>query len=181
MDKYEPFNIIIGSTKTNKAYYLCNVTSGNVDRPDIPITNDPIPLQHNKLYGLSNGFLLDQWPKVKRGIDLLESGILEGALSTPTSSSETSENPRNTMMFNVMKDSAQQDYNNPLITAEEHRFSSVFVQPFELVGQPYATRTTTILSVDSNQRVLMEERNWIDNANTSISFDISSREATRQS
>ena len=107
------------------------------------------------LYGISNGVLESKWPKVERGKAQLQSFLdqvtdvehLDPAM----------------LLQHVMGDTAkvQQPEDLPqtgMPVEVEHMMSSIFIEPCELKGAAYGTRSQTVLLIHRNGKAQVHER-----------------------
>lgn len=106
------------------------------------------------LYGISNGVLESIWPKVERGKAQLQSFLdqvtdvdhLDPAM----------------LLHHVMGDTAkvQQPEDLPqtgMPVEIEHMMSSIFIEPCELKGAAYGTRSQTVLVIHRNGKAQVHE------------------------
>jgi uncharacterized protein with NRDE domain len=124
---YQGYNLILGDK--NSCCYVsncCNLT---------------LELDPGILYGITNGMLSDEWPKVstaKREIGL----VLENAA---LSSSPEAARAMCERLFEIMKDSTPlPDATYGTMIPEFMKLSAICVPPFDWNGCPYGTRTITI-------------------------------------
>ena len=107
------------------------------------------------LYGISNGVLESKWPKVERGKAQLLSFLNETA--------DAEHLDLNMLLHHVMGSTAkvQQPEDLPetgMPVEIEHLMSSIFIEPCELKGAAYGTRSQTVLIVHRDGRVQVHER-----------------------
>jgi uncharacterized protein with NRDE domain len=123
---YQGYNLIIGDK--NSCCYVSNCPGLTIE------------LQPNTLYGVTNGKLSDEWPKVsiaKRNINL----VLEESL---ISSSETARTVCERLL-EIMKDSTPlPDATYDSMIPEFMKLSAICVPPLDWNGSPYGTRTITV-------------------------------------
>ena len=132
MQTYNGFNLIVGDFGTQKLAYLSNRQG---QRPEELAPG---------LYGISNGLLNSNWPKVKRGKarfqELLSSEFGLEAVDPQT-------------MFNVVMNEKSQVYSadelpdTGMPIEVEQLMSSIFIEPCSLRGTAYGTRSQTFLTV----------------------------------
>lgn len=107
------------------------------------------------LYGISNGVLESKWPKVERGKAQMQSFLDQ---TTDVESMDP-----NTLLHAVMADTAKvqqpQDLPQTGMPVEvEHLMSSIFIEPCELKGAAYGTRSQTVLMIHRNGKAQLHER-----------------------
>ena len=107
------------------------------------------------LYGISNGLLESKWPKVEQGKARMQS------LLNHTTAMEKLD--PDTLFHQVMGDTAKVQHRELLPQTGlpfeiEHLMSSIFIEPCELTGNAYGTRSQTLLMVHRNGKVQLHER-----------------------
>ena len=127
-NEYNGFNLIVGDT--HQLNYLSNYKSG-------------IEKLENGIYGLSNGLLDSNWPKVQRGKENF-AGLLKDKIEANT-------------LFEMLgnEDRAPDNLlpNTGLDLDRERALSSMFIK-----SPGYGTRCSTVLFVDHQNRVEFSER-----------------------
>jgi len=132
LQAYNGFNLVVGDFQQHKLAYFSN-RSG---RP-------PHELPPG-LYGISNGVLDSKWPKVEAG-----KACLQSLLDQTT---DVQQLDAGTVFHTVMGNTAKVDQNEDLPqtgmpVAIEQVMSSIFIEPCELKGAAYGTRSQTLLLV----------------------------------
>lgn len=126
--QYNGFNLVVGTV--NELYYHSNY-KGSIEQLS------------PGLYGLSNHLLNTPWPKVKRGIDKMQT-VLKTAVDAE-------------VLFNVLlDDTIAHDAELPdtgIGLERERALSSMFIKT-----NGYGTRCSTVILVDKNDRVEFKER-----------------------
>ena len=107
------------------------------------------------LYGISNGVLESKWPKVERGKAQLQSFL------DKVPDVEDLDPAR--LLHDVMGDTAKvhqpEDLPQTGMPVEiEHLMSSIFIEPCELKGAAYGTRSQTVLVIHRNGKAQIHER-----------------------
>lgn len=133
-EAYNGFNLIVGDFQQHKLAYFSN-RSG---RPPHELSPG--------LYGISNGVLESKWPKVEAGKARLQS------LLDQTTDVQQLQLNAETVFQNVMSDTAKVGENEHLPQTgmpmeTEQVMSSIFIEPCELKGAAYGTRSQTLLLV----------------------------------
>ena len=132
LQAYNGFNLIVGDFQQHKLAYFSN-RSGQPAHELCP-----------GLYGISNGVLESKWPKVEAGKARLQS-VLDQTTDVQQLDAET-------VFQSVMGDTAKVDQNEHLPQTgmpveTEQVMSSIFIEPCELKGAAYGTRSQTLLLV----------------------------------
>lgn len=143
LQAYNGFNLIVGDFHKRKLAYFSN-RSGQRPHELMP-----------GLYGISNGVLESKWPKVENGKARLQS-LLDHTTNLDNI------NPQ-VLFDTVMGDRAQVDEEENLpqtgMTVDiERLMSSIFIEPCELKGAAYGTRSQTLLMVPSHGMAKLHER-----------------------
>lgn len=142
-ESYNGFNLVVGDFQSQNLAYFSN-RRGQQPRELSP-----------GLYGISNGVLDSKWPKVERGkarfTDLLSStsdlekvsphSVFDMVMNEQTKVYEADELPKTGLPREV-----------------EQLMSSIFIQPCNLRGAGYGTRSQTLLIVHSNGSAQLHER-----------------------
>ena len=107
------------------------------------------------LYGISNGVLESRWPKVERGKAQMQSFLDQ--------ITDVERMDPGMLLHAVMGDTAKvqqpQDLPQTGMPVEiEHLMSSIFIEPCELKGAAYGTRSQTVLIVNRNGKAQLHER-----------------------
>lgn len=107
------------------------------------------------LHGISNGVLESKWPKVERGKSQLQSFL--------DKVTDVEDLDPAMLLHDVMADTAkvQQPEDLPqtgMPVEIEHLMSSVFIEPCELKGAAYGTRSQTVLVIHHNGKAQVYER-----------------------
>lgn len=106
----------------------------------------PARLMAPGLYGLSNGMLADDWPKMRRGREALAKLIAADALDEPA-------------LFDLLTDQtpgADHELPDTGVGRElERTLSSIFI-----AGDQYGTRASTVLLIGHDGSVRMQEKRW---------------------
>ncbi|KAA6421699.1 MAG: hypothetical protein FRX49_08310 [Trebouxia sp. A1-2] len=131
-EAYNGFNLIVGDFQQHKLAYFSN-RSGQAPHELSP-----------GLYGISNGVLESKWPKVEAGKARLRF-LLDQTTNVQQLDAET-------VFQTVMGDTAKVNQNEHLpqtgMSVEiEQLMSSIFIEPCELKGAAYGTRSQTLLLV----------------------------------
>ena len=134
---------MVGDFKAHKLAYFSNRANQK------PQSLDP------GLYGISNGVLESKWPKVEQGKLRLQSAL--------TQVTDPGELDADMLFHQVMGDTAQvqQPQHLPqtgMPIEMEHSMSSIFIEPFELRGAAYGTRSQLLLAVYRNGTAKLHER-----------------------
>lgn len=99
------------------------------------------------IFGLSNEKLDSSWPKINKGKYKMETLCLTQPNITPEH------------LFELLFDSAQAEDNHLPSTGipieQERRLSPIFI-----LGETYGTRSSTVLTIDKNQKVSWYERTY---------------------
>lgn len=132
LQAYNGFNLIVGDFQQHKLAYFSN-RSGQAPHELSP-----------GLYGISNGVLESKWPKVEAGKARLRF-LLDQTTNVQQLDAET-------VFQTVMGDTAKVNQNEHLpqtgMSVEiEQLMSSIFIEPCELKGAAYGTRSQTLLLV----------------------------------
>lgn len=140
--KYNGFNLIVGDLKLRKLAYFSN-RSGRAPEELPP-----------GLFGISNGELGSQWPKVEQG---------KANLKTLLNNKTVSQLDPHHIFQQVMGDTAKALSGaglpqTGLPEALESQMSSIFLDAFQLYGAPYGTRSQTLLVVHKNGSAELHER-----------------------
>ena len=107
------------------------------------------------LYGISNGVLESKWPKVEQG-----KARMQSLLNQITALEKLDPD---TLFHQVMGDTAKVQQQELLPQTGmpyeiEHLMSSIFIEPCELKGNAYGTRSQTLLLVRRNGTAQLHER-----------------------
>ena len=142
MQKYNGFNLIVGDFGQRKLAYLSN-RSGQGPQQLAP-----------GFFGISNGVLESRWPKVEKGKARLQQ-LLEGSPSEKVSMQD--------VFLQVMSDRTRVSPEEGLPQTGlpellEVQMSSIFLDQFELNGQPYGTRSQTVLLVNRDGTAELHEK-----------------------
>ena len=143
MQDYNGFNLVVGDFQSQKLAYFSN-RQGQQPRELNP-----------GLYGISNGVLDSKWPKVERGkarfANLLSSvsdlervspqSVFDTVMNEQSKGYEADELPETGLPLEV-----------------EQLMSSIFIQPCNLRGAGYGTRSQTLLMVHRNGSAQLCER-----------------------
>jgi uncharacterized protein with NRDE domain len=109
--------------------------------------NNKLDYLSNGFYGLSNADLNSPWPKINKGVNKLEQHCQNNQVIIAEE------------LFELLLDTSKApDAELPTTGAPiewERRLSSIFIQ-----GQEYGTRSSTVLTVDKNQKVSWQERTY---------------------
>ncbi|CAL5228674.1 g11847 [Coccomyxa viridis] len=153
-EEYNGFNLCVADLVSGEIDYLTNRGKDAAGR-------GPLKLEH-QLYGLSNGVLQDMWPKVEQGKQKVEAlmedasvaqgsgvwdSLFDGVLGDRAKVTEESQLPQTGMPASV-----------------EQELSSIFVEPFQLKGAEYGTRSQTVLLVRRDGFAELRERTLARNA-----------------
>lgn len=153
------------SSQSNMYYYTNSSKYGDDVAPE-----GPVPLAPG-LHGLSNASLNQPWPKVRRGIELFQQLMDSGAFDSVSDVGDAS-GPLDGFpwedIFHIMSDDTKllQDGNTPDTgygCEFETAASSIFIQPIQLDGVEFGTRSTTVLVVSRNGQAELRERYITDN------------------
>lgn len=119
---YNPFNMLFGTVDE-----LCVFNS---------LESNVVSLEEG-FHCVCNGFLQDRWPKMDRGIEMVQHYISEERSLEPDA------------LMNIMRDEAltrlEQLPDTGIDIESEQRLSSIFIPPTQLGERIYGTRSTTIL------------------------------------
>lgn len=130
-DEFNGFNLIVGDP-LDVIYFSNRHSENRALRPGI--------------YGLSNHLLDTPWPKVTRGKDAIAEMMHSKTLNSDS-------------LFNLLGDTqtSRDDAlpNTGMDTGFERLLSAAFIQ-----GQVYGTRSSTILLINQNNRLKLEERSY---------------------
>jgi uncharacterized protein with NRDE domain len=146
-DEYNGFSILVADAKG--VYYYTN--RGEEQRHQSQSVSEPLPTPG--IYGLSNDVLDSNWPKVKRGKEML---------------SNICNNHHNTGTLLELHESLMEmlhDEWKPTMSSDQFpdpERCSIFVPNHILDGREYGTRSSTTILVekDGGQRVSVLERTW---------------------
>ena len=109
-------------------------------------SNELQPLEDG-YYGLSNADLNSPWPKINKGVSILEEYCQDGHDINPDT------------LFDLLRDTRQApDTELPKTGVPiewERRVSSIFI-----LGEDYGTRSSTVLKVDKNRNIQWHERTY---------------------
>lgn len=100
------------------------------------------------LYGLSNGMLADDWPKMRRG---------RAGLASVISASENAVDEQ--ALFALLADRTQ-SADHELPDTGVGRELERTLSPIFITGQEYGTRASTVLLIERTGRVRMLEKSW---------------------
>lgn len=144
---YNGFNLVVGDFRKQKLAYFSN----RANRPAYELEPG--------LYGISNGVLESSWPKVEQGKAQLR-WFLEQAIDTEQLDPDM-------LLHHVMSNTAKvqqlQELPQTGMPVEiERLMSSIFIEPCELKGAAYGTRSQTVLIVHRNGRAQLHERSGPD-------------------
>ena len=134
--EFSGYNLLVGeiNDRRNELYYFSN-RMGSIER---------LP---SGLYGLSNKFLDTPWPKVEKGKAALAQQLQDDPVSRDS-------------LFNILRDeSLADDESLPDTGIGYHReklLSAIFIKTPD-----YGTRCSTLLTVDKNLKLDMEERVFV--------------------
>ena len=128
---YNGFNMIFGSIDT--LHYYCNCGRSGSLSPGI--------------HGLSNAFLDDPWPKVRRGKEALSRSLNSGEEIRP----ET--------FFCILADRSQPDDRDLPRTGVDWEWERILAPSF-IVSPIYGTRSATVIIADRRGHVTFEERTF---------------------
>ncbi|GAA5807503.1 hypothetical protein MFLAVUS_000866 [Mucor flavus] len=120
--------------------------------------NQPItPLEPGIIYGLSNSVLTMPWPKVKQG-----QGILEEILRKYDGEDEEAMTEALFNLLGTSKPMSDPTHLPQVLTDLSERICvPKFDFPIKTIKQPaYATKTSTLVLIDHNNRVTFVERDW---------------------
>lgn len=121
-EAYNPFNMLFG---TLDELHVFNSIEARV-----------LPLDDG-FHCVCNGFLADRWPKMDRGVELVQDYIRNEEHIQPDA------------LMNIMRDQAlaslEQLPDTGIDIEAEQQLSSIFIPPVELGERTYGTRSTTIL------------------------------------
>ena len=152
---YSGFNLLFGSP-TWGYYFYSNRTAASSSE-----ANHPIKLETGQVYGMSNGFLNEPWPKVSRGKEAF-SKALEETMSGANESERPRKESLKQKLWNVMADEwkpEEKDLPKTGVTLEfEKILSSIFVQGAAQFN--YGTRCSTIILQTSDGTWEVEERTY---------------------
>ncbi len=142
LQAYNGFNLIVGDFQKHKLAY-CSNRSGQ-----------PAHELYPGLYGISNGVLESKWPKVEAGKARLQA-LLDQTTDVQQLDAET-------VFQSVMGDTAKVDQNEHLQKTgmpveTEQVMSSIFIEPCELKGAVYGTRSQTLLLVQRDSVAQLHE------------------------
>ena len=151
--EYNGFNLLVGDT--SGIYYYGNRTKKDDDQS----IEHPNPLGKG-IFGLSNG-LLDQWPKVQRGKELLHAICRKDAERQSTSPVESFHEELMSLLCDKTQPISDDQLPDTGIGPEYERYlSSIFIPKGRYFGKDYGTRTSTTIVVDTNGIVSILERTW---------------------
>ncbi len=135
-----------------------NLIFGNADELMYFSNRGPSQNLQPSIYGLSNHLLDTPWPKVRDGKKALESNLSNGSLE-----------PEN--IFKVLSNrdiAGDEELPNTGIGLEKERMlSSIFIE-----SPNYGTRLSTVLTIDSENKVRFHERSFIPEDENYFEFDI---------
>ena len=139
---YNGFNLIVGDFQKHKLAY-CSNRSGQ-----------PAHELYPGLYGISNGVLESKWPKVEAGKARLQA-LLDQTTDVQQLDAET-------VFQSVMGDTAKVDQiehlqKTGMPVETEQVMSSIFIEPCELKGAVYGTRSQTLLLVQRDSVAQLHE------------------------
>ena len=143
LQAYNGFNLVVGDFGQHKLAYFSN-RSGRKPQELAP-----------GLYGISNGLLESQWPKVERGKARLQSLLHQ--------TTDLDQIDPQLLFSTVMGDKVKIDTEEGLpqtgMSVEvEHLMSSIFIEPCDLKGAAYGTRSQTLLMVQRHGLAQLHER-----------------------
>ncbi|MDU0355366.1 NRDE family protein [Paraglaciecola aquimarina] len=135
-------------TQSKEKYNGYNLLYGKWDNLHVYNNHfDQLAPLHSGIHGLSNEKLDSTWPKMNKGKGKLEDLCLNQS------------NIRSDALFELLLDSTEaQDEHLPqtgIPIEQERRLSPIFI-----LGEKYGTRSSTILTVDNNQKVNWYERTY---------------------
>lgn len=121
--EFNPFNLLYGDVQGLSLY--SSITPGR----------NPV---EDGFTSISNGHTSEKWPKMSRGVRMLEGLVGRDRVSNPDD------------LLNVMMDNSRADWSSlghsGIPVDYEEALSSIFVDAIEIRGRVYGTRTTSILS-----------------------------------
>ncbi len=135
-DDYNGYNLVYG--QLNNLHYFDSI-------------NKKSSLLPSGIHSLCNGTLDDIWPKMALGQQKLSELINEHAVESKTIDTEQLFN----LMKNVQQAQAEHLPNTGISNQWEQFLSSIFI-----VSPEYGTRTTTIITQDSNGKISIVDRSY---------------------
>lgn len=133
-DEYDGFNLLVGDS--DGVFWFSNRAA------DHPLVGSPLP---PGIYGLSNHLLDTPWPKVVRGKRELAAALAGGS---------GAQELLPTLLDRTL--AAHLELPNTGVTLEQERALS----PLFIAGSEYGTRSSTVVQVSSDRRVIFIERSW---------------------
>jgi uncharacterized protein with NRDE domain len=144
--EYSGFNLILGDMDT--LYYYSNKIKNN----------ETIPLEPG-LYGLSNADLDTPWPKIVKGKEMLKQRLFNKAeVSTET-------------IFSILSDTEippDEELPDTGVGIDIERVLS----PLFIKSSGYGTRSSTVLTIDQNNKVTLLEKSIVPSLESSYEFMI---------
>lgn len=121
-EAYNPFNMLFGTLSDLHVF-------NSVEHQVMPLDDG--------FHCVCNGFLEDRWPKMDRGVEMVQEYIRSEKSVAPDA------------LMNIMRDEAlasmEQLPDTGIDIESEKRLSSIFIPPIEWGERVYGTRSTTIL------------------------------------
>ncbi|NLB87709.1 MAG: NRDE family protein, partial [Syntrophomonadaceae bacterium] len=130
---YNGFNLLLGTQ--DSLYYYSN-------------REKVIRELDSGIYGLSNGLLNDPWPKVTKGINMLDSILKDEEVKIES-------------LFTMMTDREQFPDNLLPKTGVSMEWERILA-PLFVISPEYGTRVTTVILVDRDNNIRFWERGYID-------------------
>ena len=149
---YNGFNLIFGTI--DKLYYFSNRSSHKSDS-----SNNLPEIVQPDIHGISNAFLDTPWPKVKKGKQALEQRVLTGEDISIES------------LFSLLKNTTgfpDAELPDTGIGIDYERILS----PLFIETNGYGTRSSTVILVDTANRVTFAERSFVPPAEKWFRFKI---------
>ena len=159
-DKTEEKPNCDSSHYSNMYYYTNSSKYGDDIAP-----KRPLPLAPG-LHGLSNASINQPWPKVKRGLEqfqqLIDSGAFDSASDLGGNAGLMGSFPWDDI-FRIMSDSTKLSQGDDVPETGygvefETAASSIFIQPTQLDGIQFGTRSTTVLVIGRDGRAELREK-----------------------
>lgn len=160
-DKTEEKPETSNSSHYSNMYYYTNSSKYGDDTAP----KRPLPLAPG-LHGLSNASINQPWPKVKRGLEhfqqLIDSGAFDSTSDRQGDAGSMGSFPWDEV-FRIMSDStklsSEDDVPDTGYGVEfETAASSIFIQPIQLDGIQFGTRSTTVLVIGRDGRAELREK-----------------------
>jgi uncharacterized protein with NRDE domain len=131
--EYNPFNLLYGDVASLYLFSSSSAASQKIAKG---------------FFGVSNGDPSDQWPKMSRGVALLEEYI--AGVPVPDAAN----------LMELMRDNTRVDWSSlghsGIPVDYEEALSSIFVDAIEIRENIYGTRTTSVLAFDRESVVFTE-------------------------